>query len=348
MFLHKDYLKKGSVVKKRIALNGFGRIGKSFLRAVFSDKIANDALDIVAINTGPSHGVPLDYLFAYDTTMGTYTGDISLKDDYLCVDGRRIKIFSENDPQNLPWADLKVEWVVDASGKFTQKKDAKKHLEAGAKGVLITAPSQDSDATIVLGVNDETFKKGRDVIVSLASCTTNALVPVLDVLHRTFILSSAAFTTIHSYTNNQVLLDSDGKDPRRARAAGLNIIPTTTGATDLVDMILPALRGKIKGCSVRVPTSNVSLIDVAFMAEKNISRETINKAFQSISNGSLQGVLSCTNKPLVSSDFKHNFHSVVIDTLLTETAGSLGKVFGWYDNEWGYSCRLKDFLVKYG
>lgn len=335
-------------MKKKIALNGFGRIGKTFLRALLADKQASSVLEVVAINTGPSHSVPLDHFFQYDTTMGRYNGDISFQKDYLSVGPYRIKIFSESDPQGLPWKELQVDWVIDASGRFTKKQDAQKHLKSGAQGVLITAPSSDADVTIVLGVNSDQFKKGRDTIVSLGSCTTNALVPVLSVLNDVFGISAATLTTIHSYTNNQALLDSDGKDPRRARAAALNIIPTTTGATDVVDRVLPSLQGKIKGCSVRVPISNVSLIDVAFVLEKAASKNVINKALQDASRASYKGIIEYTEKPLVSTDFMGDLHSVIVDGSLTEMVGSLGKVFGWYDNEWGYSCRLKDFLVQLG
>jgi glyceraldehyde 3-phosphate dehydrogenase len=331
--------KEGAFMK--IALNGFGRIGRNFLRSLFQDKNARKKLDIVAINIGPASPHFVAHSFKYDTLMGAYQGEVFMSGNTLTIDGTEITILTETDPDKLPWKALSIDWVVEASGKFTKKEDAQKHSTAGAKGVLISAPSQDADATIIMGFNQDQFNKETDKIVSLGSCTTNALVPVLDVLQKTFGIESAYMTTIHSYTNNQALLDVERSDVRRGRAAALNIIPTTTGAMKVVDHVMPELAGKIKGCSLRVPVAKVSLIDLAFVAQKQMTPETIHTALINSKNP----FLKVTDKPLVSTDYSENDASVVVDGLLTEVTGNLGKLFGWYDNEWAYSCRLKDFLL---
>lgn len=330
----------------KIAINGFGRIGRNFLRVLLQDTEAKKKIKVVAINIGPSNPHFVAHGFQYDTLMGTYPGSVQMNGDLLNIDGIDIAIIAEKDPEQLPWKSLGVEWVVDASGKFTQKEQAEQHCKSGAKGVLVSAPVSDADATVIMGVNQAIFKKGKDTIVSAGSCTTNALVPMLKVLQDTFGIESAYMTTVHSYTNNQTLLDVERSDMRRARAAALNIIPTTTGAMKVVGKVMPELNGRIQGCSLRVPVAKVSLVDLAFVAQKEISNEAINEAFKKSQDDSMKGILSVTDEPLVSIDFYENNHSVIIDGLLTEVTGKLGKVFGWYDNEWAYSCRLKDFLLE--
>jgi glyceraldehyde 3-phosphate dehydrogenase len=329
-----------------IAISGFGRIGRNFLRVLLQDKQALEKLKVVAINIGPANPHFIAHSFKYDTLLGIYPGFVDMEGDTLIIDDKRIKILTETDPEKLSWADLGIDWVVESSGFFTDKVGAQRHCKAGAKGVLISAPSKDPDAMVIMGVNEDTFDKSKDTIVSAGSCTTNALVPVLKVLDDTFGIESAYMTTVHSYTNNQVLLDVERSDVRRARAAALNIIPTTTGAIEVVGKVLPKLNGKIEGCSLRVPVAKVSLIDLAFVAEKPMTTESIHKAFQKAQDGTMAGVLALTDQPLVSVDFSQNDNSVIVDGLLTKVTKTLGKVFGWYDNEWAYSCRLKDFLVK--
>lgn len=325
----------------KIAVNGFGRIGRNFLRALFQDPAALKKLDIVAINIGPANPEFVAHSFTYDTIMGRFDGDVSYSSNILSINGHKIKIYAETDSLKLDWKD--VEWVVDCSGKFTKKADAQKHIAGGAKHVLISAPSADADVTVILGVNNSAYTGQQ--IVSLGSCTTNAVAPVLDILNKQFGLASAYMTTVHAYTNNQTLLDVDRSDIRRARAAALNIIPTTTGAMKVVGQVLPELAGKIEGCSLRVPVATVSLIDLAFVAEKPMTAQTLRDVCAQAAQGNLTGIMQVTEQELVSSDFSQNYHSVIIDQKLTQVVGTLGKVFGWYDNEWGYSCRLKDFLV---
>lgn len=325
----------------KIAINGFGRIGRNFLRAVFEDAVALKKLDIVALNIGPANPEFVAHSFTYDTIMGKFDGDVSYSSNTLSINGHKIKIYAETDSSKLDWKD--VEWVVDCSGKFTKKADAQKHVAAGAKHVLISAPSPDADITVILGVNTAAYNGQQ--IVSLGSCTTNAVAPLLNILNKKIGLASAYMTTIHSYTNNQTLLDVDRSDIRRARAAALNIIPTTTGAMKVVEKVLPELAGKIDGCSLRVPVATVSLIDLAFVAEKSITVQNLRDMCSQAAQSDLAGIMNVTEEELVSSDFSQNSHSVIIDQKLTQAVGSLGKVFGWYDNERGYSCRLKDFLV---
>lgn len=325
----------------KIAINGFGRIGRNFLRAVLQDSEALKKLDIVALNIGPANPEFVAHSITYDTIMGKFDGDVSYSSGILSINGYKIKIYAETDPSRFDWKD--IEWVVDCSGKFTKKADAQKHIAGGAKHVLISAPSPDADVTVILGVNTNAYTDQQ--IVSLGSCTTNAVAPILDLFNKQFGLASAYMTTIHAYTNNQTLLDVDRSDIRRARAAALNIIPTTTGALKVVSQVLPELAGKMDGCSLRVPVATVSLIDLAFVAEKPIAAQTLRDICSQASQGDLAGIMDVTEEELVSSDFSQNSHSVIIDQKLTQAVGSLGKVFGWYDNERGYSCRLKDFLV---
>lgn len=330
----------------RIAINGFGRIGRNFLRVVMEDPQALKALDVAVINIGPAAIASTAHMFMYDTLMGTFKGRVTLEDNYLVVNDKRIALVAETDLAKLPWKQHAIDWVVDATGRFTQREMAEKHITAGAQGVLITAPANDEDVTIVLGVNDQLFDRNKHHIVSIGSCTTNAIVPMLDVLEKSFGITAATMTTIHAYTNDQVLLDVENRDPRRARAAALNIVPTFTGSSKLIEKILPSLHGKITATAIRVPVAKVSLIDVVFNTNKPISVQAVNQACQHASQGYLKGIMDVINLPLVSTDFYGNNHSVIIDSLLTQAHGSVGQLFGWYDNEWGYSERLKDFLVR--
>lgn len=327
----------------KIAINGFGRIGRNFLRALFSDPVALKKLHVVALNIGPANPESVAYSFKYDTIMGIFDGDVSYAAHKLSINGHTIKIYAETDPVKINWKQDGVQWVVDCSGKFTKKVDAQKHITAGAEHVLISAPSSDADVTVILGVNTKAYTGQQ--IVSLGSCTTNAVAPLLQIIHKKFEILSAYMTTIHAYTNNQTLLDVDQSDLRRSRAAALNIIPTTTGAMKVVSKVLPELAGKIEGCSLRVPVAKVSLVDLAFVAKMPLSSEGLNALCTQAAQGALSGIMQITDQELVSSDFSQNSHSVIVDQKLTQVVGSLGKIFGWYDNEWGYSCRLKDFLV---
>ena len=331
----------------RIAINGFGRIGRNFFRALSEDKFASGAIELVAINVGPAKIENVAHAVKYDTLMGIYPGDVHMDNDSLVINGKHIKILTECDPAKLPWKELDIDWAVECSGRFTKREGAKKHLEAGAGHVLISAPACDEDVSIVPGVNDNAFNKDKDKIVSLGSCTTNAIVPMLKVLHDAFVIERGFMTTVHAYTNNQVLLDVDGSDLRRSRAAAINIIPTTTGAMKMVGKIIPDLIGRVEAVAIRVPLPKVSLIDLTFSAKKAMTKDLINNVFEKASqSGPMKNILTITMEPLVSSDFNGDPHSVIIDGKLTDTNGeNMGKVFGWYDNEWAYSVRLKDFLL---
>ncbi len=330
----------------RVAINGFGRIGRNFLRAVFKDPQARKKIKIVAINIGPARRESVPHMFKYDTLMGTFKGSVVLEDSTLVIDGYRITLVSECDPCKIDWEKYKIDWVIESSGCFTHREMAKKHLAAGVHGVLISAPAHDEDVTIIMGVNENDFNKEKDTIVSLGSCTTNAIVPMLDVLDKSFGVERGAMTTIHAYTNTQVLLDVEDSDLRRSRAAALNIIPTTTGSAKLIGTILPQLKDKITATAVRVPVAKVSLIDLVFQSRVPINSEVINDACKKAHNGYLKGIMDVTAEPLVSCDFSGNSYSVIIDSMLTKANGTMGQLFGWYDNEWGYSERLKDFLMK--
>lgn len=328
-----------------IAINGFGRIGRTFLRTILQDKNALKKIKIVAINIGPAKVEFTAHMFKYDTIMGTYNGEVTMQSNMLTVDGYSIKILAERDPNACAWGSYDIDWVVDASGAFTKREKATLHLQAGAKHVLITAPATGEDASIIPGVNQHTFDSKKHQIVSLGSCTTNAFIPMLKVLHDTFVLENGFMTTIHAYTNSQVLLDVESKSLRMSRAAALNIIPTTTGASKMLAKVLPELADCIKAISLRVPVPTVSLIDLTVNTQKAISASAINDAFLNASQENLKGILAITQEPLVSSDFNGNSHSVIIDGLSTDAVGNVAKVLGWYDNEWGYSERLKDFLM---
>jgi glyceraldehyde 3-phosphate dehydrogenase len=329
-----------------IAINGFGRIGRTFLRTIFCDPEARKKINVVAINIGPGKLECVSHMFKYDTLMGTYPGQVCMQDGDLYVDGHRIQILAQTDPAHLNWGSLKIDWVVDASGKFTQRKDAELHCKAGARYVLITAPAHDEDISIIPGVNEEKFDSNRHKIVSLGSCTTNAFIPMLQVLHNAFTVTQGYMTTIHAYTNSQVLLDVESKDLRFARAAALNIIPTSTGASKMLAKIMPDIADVVFARAIRVPVGKCSLIDLTVTTQKVLTIETIHNAFQAVTQGHMRNILALTMEPLVSSDFSGNRYSVTIDGLLTHAQGNMAKVFGWYDNEWGYSERLKDFLME--
>ena len=330
---------------KKIAINGFGRIGRAFLRSILLDENAKKKLDVVAINIGPGDPNLISQLFQYDSIFGKYEGNIEYKDQHLNINGYKIKVLNEINPEKINWKALNISWVVEATGKFCKKENALKHINSGAKKVLITAPAPDVDITIIPGVNNDQYQDSKHNIVSLGSCTTNCFAPMVKVIKESFTLTGGLMTTIHSYTNDQVLLDVEHKDPRRARAAALNIIPTATGADKVITQIYPELAGKIKAKSIRVPTPNVSLVDFTFPTKEVLEVKTINTVFKNYANNQLKNIIEYCDKPLVSSDFIQNSNSCIFDSLLTESIGNISKVFGWYDNEFGYSCRLKDFLL---
>lgn len=330
---------------KRIAINGFGRIGRTLTRSIMTDPAARASLDVVAINLGPSRPNNLDILFQFDSLMGTYPGTVTCSDNTLIIDGHSIQLFTERDPEQLPWGQLSIDCVVDASGMFTDKAQAQRHRDAGAHKVLITAPGKNEDIALVLGVNQEQYNPGQHHIISLGSCTTNCFAPIVSVLHKTFGIVSGMMTTTHAYTNDQVLLDVEHNDPRRARAAALNMIPTKTGASSVINKLFPELDGKIIATAIRVPTPVVSLLDFTFTSDQELSSTSINQALVQAASGNLAGIMRYETRPLVSSDFQGAPESCIIDSLLTQATGNLGKVFAWYDNEYGYSCRLRDFLL---
>lgn len=328
-----------------LAINGFGRIGKTFLRLILEDPTVATQFNVVGINVGPCDPDNIATLFKYDSLNGIFGGTVTYQDSTLTINGKPIPVFREKDPTLLPWKTLNVEWVVEASGHFTTREKAALHLAAGAKKVLITAPALDADVTIIPGVNDTSYNDQKHAVVSLGSCTTNCFAPIVKVLNEKFGIQWGLMSTVHAYTNDQMLLDGEHSDARRARAAGINIVPTKTGADRVITHIFPELEGKLRGIALRVPVPKVSILDLTFVAAKDISAETINQAFTEYAAGPLKNILACATTPLVSSDFCGNQASAIIDTLLTQTVGNLGKVFGWYDNEVGYCARLRDFLL---
>ena len=331
-------------MKTRIGINGFGRIGRLVLRAVSTEKY--DDLEIVAIN---SLGEPENNarMLKYDSTYGTFSDSVEWDDENLYVGEHKIRSLIEQDPKNLKWGSQGVDIVLECTGRFTSAEAAQAHIDNGAKKVIISAPANDEDITVVLGVNEDLYDPSTHNIVSNASCTTNCVAPLIKVLHDNFKVSQGMMTTIHSYTNDQQILDKRHKDPRRARAAALNIIPTTTGAARAVGKVIPDLHGKIDGMAFRVPTASVSVTDFVASLESPADEKTINQAYQSAADGVLSGILDFSNEPLVSTDYKGNKSSCVIDGLSTLSINNnLVKVVGWYDNEWGYSCRTIE-LAKY-
>jgi glyceraldehyde 3-phosphate dehydrogenase len=329
----------------KVGINGFGRIGRNVYRAAHGRR----DLEVVAVNDITDPGT-LAHLLKYDSILGNYAGTVVADGDHLTVDGSRVKVFAERDPGNLPWRDLGIDIVIESTGLFTDATKAKVHIDkGGAKKVIISAPAKNEDITIVLGVNGERYDPRQHHVVSNASCTTNCLAPVAKVLHDSFGIEAGLMTTVHSYTSDQRLLDAPHSDLRRARAAALSVIPTTTGAAKAMALVMPELKGKFHGISLRVPTPNVSLVDLAVMTRDPVSADTINEALREAAASDLKGILAVTEEELVSSDFKGNSNSAVVDAPLTMVVGDRhGKVFAWYDNEWGYSCRVVDLTVFMG
>ncbi|HYM25142.1 MAG TPA: type I glyceraldehyde-3-phosphate dehydrogenase [Vicinamibacterales bacterium] len=324
----------------KVGINGFGRIGRNIMRAALGDR----NIDFVAVNDLTNAGT-LAHLLKYDSVLGNLHARVEAKGDSIAVDGDEFKVLSVKDPAQLPWKDLGVDVVFESTGIFTSREGAAKHLTAGAKKVVITAPAKGPDVTVVLGVNDGTYDPAKHQIISNASCTTNCLAPLAKVLHQSFGIRKGWMTTIHSYTNDQQLLDLPHKDLRRARAAALSMIPTTTGAAVAVGEVLPDLKGKLDGFAMRVPTPNVSVVDLAAIVEKKTTAEEVNAALKAASTGPLKNILAYSTEELVSIDFKGNPHSSIIDAAYTKVMdGDFVKVLSWYDNEWGYSNRCVDLL----
>jgi len=325
----------------KVGINGFGRIGRNVFRAA----VENKNIDFVAINDLPVPVTSLAHLLQYDSILGELKVNIEAKDDMLVVNGKEIKVMNYKDPAEIPWGNMGVQIVVESTGVFTEKEKAMKHIQAGAKKVIITAPAKNEDITIVLGVNENMYNAQKHQVISNASCTTNCLAPVAKILIENFGIKSGLMTTIHSYTNDQKVLDLVHKDMRRARAAALSMIPTTTGAAKAVSLVLPELKGKLDGLAIRVPTPNVSLVDLVCIVEKDTTKEEVNRAIKEAAEGKLNRVLEYCEKPLVSKDFNGNPKSSIVDAALTNVIDKrLIKVLSWYDNEWGYSCRVVDLI----
>lgn len=332
----------------KVAINGFGRIG----RLVFRGLLDRDDLDIVAINN-PSGPETAAYLLKYDTVHGRLNKKVEIDGDDLLVDGKRIHVLHDRDPENLDWSAYGVEIVIESTGKLKDRAGASKHLRGTVKKVIITAPGKDEDATIVMGVNEDIYNPDEDKIISNASCTTNCLAPVCKVLEREFGIKRGLMTTVHSYTNDQAILEkAHKKDPRRGRAAAENMVPTSTGAAKAIGIVIPALQGKLNGLAIRVPTPDVSLVDLTVELNKKVTKDEVNEAFKKAADSDLKGILAYTDEPLVSGDFKTTSVSSTIDSLLTTVINdNLVKVIAWYDNEWGYSMRIIDlvaFVAKKG
>ena len=332
----------------KVAINGFGRIGRNFFRAAMADAEFVKDFEIVAIND-LTESKQLAHLLKYDTVIGVSEMEISAKEGAIVVHGKEIKTLMERDPANLPWKKLGVDVVVEATGRFRDREGASKHLSAGANKVLITAPATEPDVTIVLGVNHENYDNKKHNIVSNASCTTNSLAPVIKVLNDAFGIEKGFMTTVHAYTNDQRILDFYHRDPRRARAAAVSIIPTTTGAARAVGVVLPEMDGKLDGMALRVPVPDGSITDMALILKKDVTADEVNSALKAAAEGELKGILGYTEDPIVSRDIIGNPHSGIVDGLSTKVIGGKGnlvKVLSWYDNEWGFSVRLVD-LLKY-
>ena len=329
----------------KVGINGFGRIGRNVFRAAQG----RSEFEIVAVNdiTSPA---TLAHLLKYDSILGNYSGTVSADGDHLVVNGKPVKVFAERDPGALPWRDLGVSIVIESTGLFTDATKARAHIDkGGARKVIISAPAKNEDVTLVLGVNEKRYDPTQHHVVSNASCTTNCLAPLARVLHESFGIESGIMTTIHSYTSDQRLLDAPHEDLRRSRAAALNIVPTSTGAAKAMGLVLPELNGKLHGMSLRVPTPNVSLVDLTSMFRDKVSAETINEALREAAASELKGILTVTEEALVSTDFRGNPYSSIVDALSTMVVGDRhGKVLSWYDNEWGYSCRVVDLAAFMG
>lgn len=323
----------------RVAINGFGRIGRQVAKLIIDNY--SDVMEVVAVNdlTKPE---TLAHLLKYDSNYGIYAGDVQVQDGNLILNGQTIKIFAEKDPRQLPWKELGVQYVIESTGLFRDREKASWHIEAGAEKVIITAPAKGEDLTVVLGVNHEQYDASKHNIISNASCTTNCLAPFAKVLNEVAGIEKALMTTIHAYTNDQKILDLPHSDMRRARAAGLSMIPTTTGAAKAVALVLPELKGKFDGYAMRVPTPTVSVVDLVAEVKKEITAEQLNQAFRDAANGCMKGILGASDEPLVSIDYKMDPRSSIVDLPNTMVLGNMVKVVSWYDNEWGYSNRVAD------
>ncbi len=325
----------------RVAINGFGRIGRNFFRA---SKGYNE-FEIIAIND-LTDAKTLAHLLKYDSVHGIFNADVKAGDGSITVDGKELKVSAVTEPENLPWKDLRVDIVIESTGRFADRPSAARHLDAGAKWVIISAPAKEPDATVCMGVNEETIDPSKHKVISNASCTTNCLAPVAKIVHNEFGIVKGLMTTIHSYTNDQRILDLPHKDLRRARAAALNMIPTTTGAAKAVGLVLPELKGKLNGMAIRVPTPNVSIVDLVVELAKEVTVEEINAALKKAADGPMKGILQYSEAPLVSSDLNGNAHSSIVDATLTMVLErKMAKILAWYDNEWGYSSRLRDLIL---
>jgi glyceraldehyde 3-phosphate dehydrogenase len=329
----------------KVAINGFGRIGRLLYRAAIERKAK---IDFVAVND-ITDAKTLAHLLRYDSVHGRFNADVQVKGNDLLVNGNELKVLSQKDPAQLPWKDLGIYLAVESTGLFTDREGASKHLTAGARKVLISAPAKNPDATIVIGVNENTYDHNKHNLISNASCTTNCVAPVAKILHENFGIKRALMTTAHAYTNDQRVTDLVHKDLRRARAAALNIIPTTTGAATAVGLVMPELAGKIDGIALRVPTPDVSIVDLTADLNKQATKEEINAAFKRAADGPLKGILEYTDEPIVSTDVLHSTYSAVFDAQLTMvTDKNFAKVFAWYDNEWGFSCRMVEQMELVG
>ena len=331
----------------KVGINGFGRIGRNVVRAA----LHNPEIEFVAVND-LTDTKTLAHLTKYDSVLGTLHEDVRVEGDSIIIGSKKIKVFAVKDPAELDWSSVGAEIVIESTGRFTDKKDAAKHIRGSVKKVIISAPAKDEDITIVLGVNENKYDAAKHNVISNASCTTNCLAPVVKVLHEHFGIAKGSMTTIHSYTNDQNVLDFPHKDLRRARAAALNMIPTTTGAAKAIGLVMPELKGKLDGYSMRVPTPDVSAVDLVAVLEKPATAEAVNAALKAAAEGPLKGILAYTEDPIVSTDMLHNPNSSIVDAQMTKVlGGDLLKVLAWYDNEWGYSCRVVDlvkFLVEKG
>ncbi len=325
----------------RVAINGFGRIGRNFFRASYD----HEKIDFVAVND-ITDAKTLAHLLKYDSVHGKFKGQVEARENSLIVNGKEIKVTAIKNPAELPWKDLGVDIVVESTGLFTKREDAAKHLTAGAKKVIISAPAKDPDITVVMGVNEKSYDARKHHIISNASCTTNCLAPIAKVLLDNFGIEKGFMTTTHSYTNDQQILDLPHKDLRRARAAALSMIPTTTGAAIAVSLVLPQLKGKMDGIAIRVPTPNVSLVDLVAQVGRNVTVEEVNEALQKAAETDMKGILAFSKEPLVSVDYNGDPHSSIVDGPSTHViGGDMVKILSWYDNEWGYSCRIRDLLL---
>lgn len=327
----------------KIGINGFGRIGRLVFRAILNT--AAKEIDVAAVND-IADAKTLAHLLKYDSNFGILPNEVRAEGDALVVDGKKIKVCSEKDPSKLPWGKLGVEYVVESTGLFRDKEKASLHIKAGAKKVIVSAPAKGEMRTVVLGVNEKDYDSSKDDVISNASCTTNCIAPVVKVIKDAFGVKKGLMTTIHSYTNDQKILDLPHSDLRRARAAALNMIPTTTGAAKAVGLVIPELKGKLDGLAIRVPTPTVSIVDVVLQVEKEASKDDVNAALKKAASGDLKSILEVCEEPLVSLDFKGNPASSIVDAGSTFAIGNMVKVLSWYDNEWGYSCRVVD-LIKY-